>query len=161
VVKDNPITREKSELGKMLFVDPRLSASGVISCNTYHDLSTGGDDNLVTSVGHVWQKGSRNSPTVFNAAFNKAQFWDGRAEDLKAQAKGPIQAGVEMNNLPEQVVVTLDSMPEYVERFGRAFQGEADPVSFDNMAKAIEAFDVTLVTPNARSINGSQGMTVR
>jgi hypothetical protein len=86
---------------------------------------------------------------VLNAVFNKAQFWDGRAEDLKAQAKGPIQAGVEMNNLPEQVVITLKSMPEYVERFERSFPGEADPVSFDYMAKAIEAFEVTLVSPNA------------
>jgi cytochrome c peroxidase len=148
-VSDNPITREKIELGKMLFFDPRLSASGVISCNTCHNLGTGGDDNMPTSVGHGWQKGPRNSPTVLNAVFNKAQFWDGRAEDLKAQAKGPIQAGVEMNNLPEQVVITLKSMPEYVERFERSFPGEADPVSFDNMAKAIEAFEVTLVTPNA------------
>jgi cytochrome c peroxidase len=100
-------------------------------------------------VGHGWQKGPRNSPTVLNAVFNKAQFWDGRAEDLKAQAKGPIQAGVEMNNLPEQVVITLKSMPEYVARFERSFPGEADPVSFDNMATAIEAFEVTLATPNA------------
>jgi cytochrome c peroxidase len=146
-VADNPVTREKIELGKMLFFDPRLSASGVISCNTCHNLGTGGDDNLPTSVGHGWQQGPRNSPTVLNAVFNKAQFWDGRAEDLKAQAKGPIQAGVEMANKPEAVVVTLKSMPEYVERFGRAFPGEADPVSFDNMAKAIEAFEVTLITP--------------
>ena len=144
---DNAMTREKIELGKMLFFDPRLSASGVISCNTCHNLGTGGDDNLPTSVGHGWQKGPRNSPTVFNAVFNNAQFWDGRAEDLKAQAKGPVQAGVEMANNPAQVVVTLKSMPEYVERFGRAFPGEADPVTFDNMAKAIEAFEVTLVTP--------------
>jgi cytochrome c peroxidase len=107
----------------------------------------GGDDNESTSVGHGWQKGPRNSPTVLNAVFNKAQFWDGRAEDLKAQAKGPIQAGVEMANQPEQVIVTLKSMPEYVERFGKAFPGEANPVTFDNMAKAIEAFEVTLVTP--------------
>jgi cytochrome c peroxidase len=144
---DNPITGEKIELGKMLFFDPRLSASGVISCNTCHNLGTGGDDNLPTSVGHGWQKGPRNSPTVLNAVFNAAQFWDGRAEDLKAQAKGPIQAGVEMANEPAQVVATLNSMPEYVERFGRAFPGEDDPVTFDNMAKAIEAFEVTLVTP--------------
>jgi hypothetical protein len=88
-VNDNPVTREKIELGKMLFFDPRLSASGVISCNTCHNLGTGGDDNLPTSVGHGWQKGPRNSPTVLNAVFNDAQFWDGRAEDLKAQAKGP------------------------------------------------------------------------
>jgi cytochrome c peroxidase len=146
-VADNPITREKIELGKMLFFDPRLSASGVISCNTCHNLGTGGDDNLPTSVGHGWQKGPRNAPTVLNAVFNAAQFWDGRAEDLKAQAKGPVQAGVEMANEPANVVVTLKSMPEYVERFARAFPGEDDPVSFDNMAKAIEAFEVTLVTP--------------
>ncbi|NBC48063.1 MAG: c-type cytochrome [Gammaproteobacteria bacterium] len=148
-VEDNPVTREKIALGKMLFFDPRLSASGVISCNTCHNVGTGGDDNLPTSVGHGWQTGPRNSPTVFNAVFNVAQFWDGRAEDLKAQAKGPVQAGVEMANEPEQVVKTLNSMPEYVERFGLAFPGEEDPVTFDNMAKAIEAFEVTLVTPNA------------
>ena len=148
-VEDNPVTREKIEFGKVLFFDPRLSASGVISCNTCHNLGTGGDDNLPTSVGHGWQQGPRNAPTVLNAVFNEAQFWDGRAEDLKAQAKGPVQAGVEMANKPENVVVTLKSMPEYVERFARAFPGEDDPVTFDNMAKAIEAFEVTLVTPNA------------
>jgi len=148
-VEDNALTREKIELGKMLFFDPRLSASGVISCNTCHNLGTGGDDNLPTSVGHGWQKGPRNAPTVLNAVFNVAQFWDGRAEDLKAQAKGPIQAGVEMASLPERVVDTLKSMPDYVDRFGRAFPGEEDPVTFDNMAKAIEAFEVTLVTPAA------------
>lgn len=147
--KDNPITAEKIELGKMLFFDPRISASGLISCNTCHNLGTGGDDNLPTSVGHGWQKGPRNAPTVFNAVFNKAQFWDGRAEDLKDQAKGPIQAGVEMANAPDQVVKTLNSMPEYVQRFTDAFPGEAQPVSFDNTAKAIEAFEVTLVTPGA------------
>jgi len=146
-VSDNPITRTKIELGKMLFFDPRISASGIISCNTCHNLGTGGDDNLPTSIGHGWQKGPRNAPTVFNAVFNAAQFWDGRAEDLKEQAKGPVQAGVEMASLPERVVETLQSMPEYVERFGVAFPTEQDPVTFDNMAKAIEAFEVTLVTP--------------
>lgn len=63
-VQNNPITREKIELGTMLFFDPRISASGVISCNTCHNLGTGGDDNLPTSVGHGWQKGPRNAPTV-------------------------------------------------------------------------------------------------
>jgi cytochrome c peroxidase len=148
-VTDNALTREKITLGAMLFFDPRLSASGVISCNTCHNLGTGGDDNLPTSVGHGWQKGPRNAPTVLNAVYNKAQFWDGRAEDLKAQAKGPVQAGVEMANQPAAVVETLKSMPEYVERFGRAFPGEADPVTFDNMARAIEAFEATLVTPGS------------
>lgn len=147
-VKDNRITPEKIALGKVLFFDPRLSASGVFSCNSCHNLATGGDDNLETSIGHGWQRGPRNAPTVLNAVFNVAQFWDGRAEDLKAQAKGPVQAGVEMANTPAQVVTTLKSMPLYVEWFETAFPDEADPVTFDNMAKAIEAFEATLITPS-------------
>ncbi len=146
-VKDNKITPEKIALGKALFFDPRVSASGVFSCNSCHNLATGGDDNLETSIGHGWQKGPRNSPTALNAVFNVAQFWDGRAEDLKAQAKGPVQAGVEMANTPGQVIATLNSMPQYVEWFKAAFPGEADPVTFDNFAKAIEAFEATLITP--------------
>ena len=149
-VKGNAVTREKVELGRMLFFEPRLSASHLISCNTCHNLGMGGDDNLETSIGHGWQKGPRNAPTVFNAVFNAAQFWDGRAEDLKAQAKGPVQAGVEMNNTPENVEATLKSLGEYVERFTKAFPGEKDPVTFDNMAMAIEAFEATLITPGSR-----------
>ncbi|WP_137701347.1 cytochrome-c peroxidase [Marimonas lutisalis] len=144
---DNPVTPEKIDLGKALFFDPRMSASGVFSCNSCHNLATGGDDNMPTSIGHGWQKGPRNSPTVLNAVFNVAQFWDGRAEDLKAQAKGPVQAGVEMANTPENVVATLNSMPQYQEWFKASFPGEEDPVSFDNFAKAIEAFEATLTTP--------------
>ena len=146
-IKDNRITKERIELGKALFFDPRLSASGVFSCNSCHNVGTGGDDNLETSIGHGWQKGPRNAPTVFNSVFNEAQFWDGRAEDLKTQAKGPIQAGVEMANTPDQVVKTLGSMKQYVEWFKEGFPGEKSPVTFDNMAKAIEAFEATLLTP--------------
>ncbi|WP_454287343.1 cytochrome-c peroxidase [Rhizobium arsenicireducens] len=146
-VANNLITPDKIDLGKALFFDPRISASGVFSCNSCHNLGTGGDDNLETSIGHGWQKGPRNAPTVFNAVFNIAQFWDGRADDLAAQAKGPVQAGVEMANTPEQVVATLKSMPQYVEWFKASFPGEEDPVTFDNFAKAIEAFEATLITP--------------
>lgn len=146
-VEGNPITPEKIALGKALFFDPRLSASGVFSCYSCHNLTTGGDDNMETSVGHGWQKGPRNAPTALNAVLNEAQFWDGRAADLKAQAKGPVQAGVEMANTPENVVATLRSMPAYNGWFAAAFPGEADPVSFDNMARAIEAFEATLLTP--------------
>lgn len=149
-LKGNPITNEKVELGKMLFFDPRLSSSGLISCNTCHNLGMGGDDNLETSIGHGWQKGPRNSPTVFNSVFNIAQFWDGRAEDLKAQAKGPVQAGIEMAATGNHVEETLASMPEYVARFNKVFKGEKSPVTFDNMAKSIEAFEATLNTPNSR-----------
>ena len=120
-VKGNAVTRERVDLGRMLFFEPRLSRSGLFSCNSCHNLGLAGVDGLETSVGHGWQRGPRNAPTVLNAVFNSAQFWDGRAEDLKAQAKGPVQAGVEMASTPERVVATLKSMPEYVERFGRAF----------------------------------------
>ncbi|MCU0911205.1 MAG: cytochrome-c peroxidase [Rhodobacteraceae bacterium] len=146
-VTDNPITPEKIDLGKALFFDPRMSASGVFSCNSCHNLATGGDDNLETSIGHGWQKGPRNAPTVLNSVFNEAQFWDGRAPDLAAQAKGPVQAGVEMANTPENVIATLNSMPQYVDWFRASFPDEADPVTFDNFAKAIEAYEATLITP--------------
>jgi cytochrome c peroxidase len=148
-VKDNAVTHNKVELGKLLFFDPRLSSSEIISCNTCHNLGTGGVDAGPTSVGHAWQKGPRRAPTVYNAVFNVAQFWDGRAADLKAQAKGPVQASVEMNATPDHVVKTLSSMPEYVDQFKEAFPNEPAPVTFDNFAKAIEAFEATLITPAA------------
>ncbi len=146
-VADNPVTDEKIELGKMLFFDPRVSLSGVFSCYSCHNLTTGGDDNLETSVGHGWQKGPRNAPTVLNSVLNEAQFWDGRAADLKAQAKGPVQAGVEMANTPDNVEVMMNSMPGYVTAFSAAFPDEPQPATFDNMARAIEAFEATLITP--------------
>jgi cytochrome c peroxidase len=147
LLKQNPATPDKVELGKMLYFDPRLSSSQIISCNTCHNVGLGGTDLLETSIGHGWQKGPRNSPTVLNAVFNVAQFWDGRAEDLASQAKGPVQASVEMNNTPENVVKTLKSIPGYQPFFAKAFPGEADPITFDNMARAIEVFEATLITP--------------
>ena len=148
-LKDNPITPSKLHLGTMLYFEPRLSASGLISCNTCHNIGTGGVDLQETSVGHGWQRGGRNAPTVFNAIFNLAQFWDGRAQDLKEQAKGPPQAAIEMNTTPERLEETLNSMPEYVALFKQAFPQEKDPVTFDNTAKAIEVFEATLLTPNS------------
>lgn len=148
-VKDNPITHEKVTLGKTLFFDPRLSASEVISCNTCHNLGTGGVDAGPRSVGHRWQLGSRRAPTVYNAVFNVAQFWDGRAADLKAQAAGPVQAGVEMNATPDRVLNTLNSMTDYLVMFSKAFPNDAAPVTFENFLKAIEAFEATLITPAA------------
>ena len=146
-IEMNPASPEKVELGKMLYFDPRLSASWLISCNTCHNVAMGGVDLQETAIGHGWQRGPRNSPTVFNAIFNIAQFWDGRAKDLAEQAKGPIQAAVEMNSTPDRTVETLRSIAEYVERFALAFPGEQDPVTFDNMARAIEVFEGTLLTP--------------
>ncbi len=148
-LENNPLTAEKITLGKMLYFDPRLSASQLISCQTCHNVGLAGTDLQETSVGHGWQKGPRNAPTVHNAVFNLAQFWDGRAKDLAEQAKGPVQASVEMNNTPEQVLLTLNSMPGYVKMFEAAFPKAEPAVSFDNMAKAIEAFEATLITANA------------
>jgi len=158
-LSDNVVTDDKIALGKALFFDPRMSASGVFSCNSCHNLATGGDDNMETSIGHAWQRGPRNSPTVLNAVFNEAQFWDGRAEDLAEQAKGPVQAGVEMANTPENVVATLTSMPQYVDWFEASFPEAENPVSFDNFAKAIEAYEATLITPAPFDawLNGDDG----
>ncbi len=150
VLKDNPATPAKIELGKMLYFDPRLSASYLISCNTCHNVGLGGVDLQETSIGHGWQKGPRNAPTVLNAVFNIAQFWDGRAKDLEAQAKGPVQASVEMNNKPDRVVQTLKSIPGYLPHFKKAYPSAAQPITFDNMANAIEAFEATLITPDSR-----------
>ena len=110
-------------------------------------------DELTISIGHGWQQGPRNSPTMLNSIFTVAQFWDGRAPDLAAQAKGPVQAGVEMNNTPENLIGTLSSMPVYVNAFEAAFPDEENPISFDNFARAIEAFEATLITPTATSTN--------
>ncbi|MEC4723652.1 cytochrome-c peroxidase [Noviherbaspirillum sp. CPCC 100848] len=150
VIADKKLTVEQIDLGKQLFFEPRLSKSQIISCNSCHSLGTGGSDNIRTSIGHGWQKGPRNSPTVLNAVFNGAQFWDGRAKDLAEQAKGPVQASVEMNATPKYVEDVLRSIPEYSEMFKKAFPGTQHPISFDNMAKALEAFESTLVTPHSK-----------
>ncbi len=146
--EDNPLTPEKIELGKLLYFDPRLSRSGLISCNTCHNLASGGVDNLPTSLGHRWQKGPRNAPTVLNAALNIAQFWDGRSPDVEDQATKPIENPIEMAATESLVVARLQSIPEYVERFRKAFPGEDNPITLENIGKAIGAFERTLLTPS-------------
>lgn len=138
---------DKVELGKMLFFEPRLSKSGFISCNSCHNLSTGGVDALPTSIGHHWQEGPINSPTVLNADYMLAQFWDGRAADLKAQAAGPIANPKEMAYSHELAIDTIASMPAYVARFNHVYA--SDEVNIDRITDAIAAFEKTLVTPNS------------
>lgn len=137
------------DLGRMLYYDNRLSKNQEISCNSCHDLESFGVDNQVVSTGHKELKGQRNSPTVFNAAGHIAQFWDGRAADVVEQAKGPILNPVEMA-MPDEadVVRTLQSIPGYVDAFAKAFPDDDDPITYDNMAKAIGAFESKLVTPS-------------
>jgi len=136
------------ELGKKLYFDPRLSKSGFISCNSCHNLSMGGTDNLKTSIGHNWQEGPINSPTVLNSSLNVAQFWDGRAADLKAQAAGPIANPGEMAASHTLAIDVLASIPEYVIEFKQVF-GQ-DKITIDEVTQAIAEFEKTLVTPNSR-----------
>jgi cytochrome c peroxidase len=144
----NPVTERKIQLGRMLYYDPRLSANQKISCNSCHNLNRYGADEGRVSVGFRGQAGARNSPTVYNAAGHIAQFWDGRAPDVETQAKGPVMNPVEMAmTSQDRVVVTLNSIPEYVELFKRAFPGDPNPVTFDNVGSAIGVFERGLVTP--------------
>ncbi|MET0002895.1 MAG: cytochrome-c peroxidase [Candidatus Thiodiazotropha sp.] len=136
------------ELGKKLYFDPRLSKSGFISCNSCHNLSMGGTDNLKTSIGHNWQQGLINAPTVLNSSLNVAQFWDGRAADLKAQAGGPIANPGEMAFTHTLAIDVLTSIPEYVMEFKQAFG--SDKITIDEVTQAIAEFEKTLVTPNSR-----------
>ncbi len=145
----NPLTDAKIDLGRMLYFDTRLSKNHDVSCNSCHDLAQYGVDRKRFSTGHRRQMGGRNSPTVYNAGGHIAQFWDGRAETLEDQATGPMMNPVEMA-MPEpaRVIATLQSMPEYMAAFEKAFPGEKDPVTFPNVAKAIGAFERKLVTPS-------------
>ena len=136
------------ELGKKLYFDPRLSKSGFISCNSCHNLSMGGTDNIKTSIGHNWNEGPINAPTVLNSSLNVAQFWDGRAADLKAQAGGPIANPGEMGFTHTLAVSMLQTIPGYVAEFKKAFGSET--VDIEKVTKAIAAFEETLVTPNSR-----------
>jgi cytochrome c peroxidase len=155
----NLSTPAKVELGKMLYFDPRLSASHAISCNSCHNIGLGGADAEPTSIGHRWQHGGRNAPTVFNAVFNKAQFWDGRAKDLEQQAGGPIVNPIEMASPEPHVAEQLRGTPGYREAFDKAFSGEPSPITLGNVQKAIAVFEATLITPNApfdRFLQGDQ-----
>jgi cytochrome c peroxidase len=137
------------DLGKKLYFETQLSANGTMSCNSCHmvDNNLGGVDNQPTSPGAFGKRGDRNSPTVLNAGFQTAQFWDGRAATLEDQAKGPILNPIEMA-MPkeEEVIQRLKGSPEYQKLFRRAFSGVSDPVNYDNLAEAIAAFERTLIT---------------
>lgn len=148
-LEGNPSSPTKVELGKMLFFEPRLSESHTISCNSCHQIGLGGVDMMETSIGHRWQLGGRNSPTVLNAVFNTAQFWDGRAADLAEQAGGPLVNPLEMATTREHAVEMLEGIPGYQAFFEAAFPDAKDPINIDNVQDAIALFEATLITPNA------------
>lgn len=142
-------TPDLTALGTALYFDPRLSASHSLSCAGCHNMGLGGADARPTSLGHRWQHGSRNAPTVLNAVYNMTQFWDGRAKDLAEQAGGPVSNPVEMAMPADQVVPTLKSIPGYAKMFASAFPGDKDPIRMENVQTAIAVYEATLVTPNA------------
>jgi cytochrome c peroxidase len=155
----NPVTEAKVDLGRMLYYEPRLSRNQDVSCNSCHDLAKYGVDGVPVSDGHKHQKGTRNAPTVYNAAGHFVQFWDGRAADVEEQAKGPVLNPVEMAMSSDRAVVAvLKSIPEYVDAFRKAFPAEKDPVTFGNAATAIGAFERRLMTPSRwdRFLKGDQ-----
>ncbi len=146
---DNPVTAEKVLLGQTLYFDNRLSKNGNISCNSCHNLNTYGVDNEPTSTGDGGLKGGRNSPTVLNAAFHFAQFWDGRAKDVEEQAGGPIMNPIEMS-MPDQnfVLKRIEGIKGYKAMFDAAFPGEKQPINYGNIQKSIGAFERKLITPS-------------
>ena len=138
--------KEKARLGKKLFHDPILSKDGTVACANCHQLDSGGDDGMKVSIGIKGQKGDINAPTVLNAVYNFRQFWDGRAKDLEAQAKGPIENPVEMGHRLDKVVEMLKEHPEYSKKFSMIYE---DGVTIENLINAIAEFEKALITPNA------------
>ncbi len=146
---DNPTTAAKIELGRSLFFDPRLSSTGTVSCNSCHNVMLGGDDNRPVSMGVHGKLGGRSAPTVWNAAFNSSQFWDGRAKSLEEQALGPITNPIEMGLKDHAVAIKrIRAIKGYTPMFNKAFGGK-NAVTVDNLARAIAAYERTLITPNS------------
>jgi len=146
---NNPTSAAKVELGKMLFMDPRFSSTGTVACNSCHNVMEGGDDDRQFSMGIHGKTGGRNAPTVWNSAFASTQFWDGRAASLEEQAKGPVTNPVEMGmpNL-EEAFARVKAIPGYADAFRKAY-GSNDAMTIENAAKAVAAFERTLITPNS------------
>lgn len=155
----NPTTAAKVELGKKLYFDPRLSKSGLISCNSCHNLAIGGSDGMSAAIGHKWTANPHHlsSPTVYNAVFYSQQFWDGRSAHLEDQAQGPIQAAPEMAASKEFVEGVVNSIPAYVKAFQKAY-GKDVKIDLTKVADTIAVFERTLVTPSRYDdfLNGKQ-----
>ncbi|MEQ5802268.1 cytochrome c peroxidase [Halomonas sp. H10-9-1] len=146
---DNSLTAAKVELGNMLFFEPRISSSGVISCATCHNPALGWSDRIPRATGHDGQIGERNTPTVLNSGFLGSQFWDGREPDLEGQSLGPIEASVEMAMELGQALKRLEDFEVYQQKFAAAYPGDENPINADNLAHAIASFERTLNTPDS------------
>jgi len=157
--KDNKLTPAKIELGKLLYFDTRLSRDDTVSCATCHHPKRGWTDLNPTSkaVGFEGRVGPRNSPVILNAAYQRHQFWDGRAKSLEQQALGPIEADVEMNMPLKTLIPKLNNIKGYVVLFEKAYPGEG--LTKKSLAKAIASFERTVVStesPFDRYIKGDK-----
>jgi len=146
VPADNPMTREKVELGKQLYFDPRLSCDDTVSCASCHDPKKGWSNSAPFATGVRSQVGGRSAPTIINSAYSDLQFWDGRAHQLEGQALGPIQNPIEMDHKLEECVVKLNKLKGYRDQFQKVFGTD---VTSENIAKAIAAFERTVLSGNA------------
>lgn len=156
----NPYSEEKDRLGKMLFFDPRLSASGTQSCATCHNPSLGWEDGMALGTGHGHQKLTRATPTILNLAWDELFSWDGRAEGMEAQVGIPIESEAEMNMSKDKLVAFLKSIQGYHESFADAFPEEDEPVSAENMEKALATYERGIVSGKAPFdlwIEGNEG----
>lgn len=144
--RDNPLTPEKIELGKQLYFDKRLSSDNSISCASCHDPEKGWSNGEATASGFEGQRGGRSAPTVLNTAYQQFQFWDGRAGTLEDQALGPIANPIEMNLPIEDAVKKISAIEGYERQFQAVF---GEPVTAENLAKAIAAFERTIVAGNS------------
>ncbi len=146
IPENNPLTAEKIELGRKLYFDKRLSADNSVSCATCHSPKFAFTDGQPVSTGIKGQKGGRSAPTVVNRLFSKEQFWDGRAEDLEAQALGPIQNPIEMGTTLEAVVKKLNVIEGYRKEFQDVFGTD---VTAEGIAQAIACFERTVISGNS------------
>jgi cytochrome c peroxidase len=146
VPADNPLTKEKVELGKQLYFDPRLSCDETVSCASCHDPKKGWSNGEAVATGVRSQKGGRSAPTIINAAYSDLQFWDGRADQLEGQALGPIQNPIEMDHKIEDCVIKLNKIEGYRQQFRKVFNSDVTP---ENIAKAISAFERTILSGDA------------
>lgn len=145
--KSNPITPDKVALGQMLFFDPRMSGSGVISCASCHNPGLGWSDALPKGLGHMGGRLGRRTPTIIDVAYGEPYFWDGRAATLEDQAKGPLTSTAEMNMKAEAAISNLQSIPDYVAAFNRVFPGQG--ITLDNIAAAVATYERTIVSNSA------------
>lgn len=145
--KNNPITKEKAALGKLLFFDKRVSISNTISCASCHNPKLGWSDGLRKAVGVEKREGRRNSPTIINSAYLNSFFADGRASSLEEQALGPIETEVEMDMPIDKLVKKLKNIKGYRELFAKAFGDEG--ITKDTILKAIASFERTIISPEA------------